>query len=134
MVKIIEVRTRSELKAFVNFQFTLYKRNPYWVPPIKKEELYFLDKDSNPAFKTSDVSLFLAYNEKKIVGRIAAIVNWVEVRRLKKNKVRFGWFDVVDDFEVTRLLIEKVKEFGKSRKMDYIEGPVGFSNMDKAGM
>ena len=134
MVKIIEVRTKSELKAFVNFQFTLYKRNPFWVPPIKKEELYFLDKDCNPAFKTSDVSLFLAYNEKKIVGRIAAIVNWVEVRRLKKNKVRFGWFDVVDDFEVTRLLIEKVKEFGKSRKMDFIEGPVGFSNMDKAGM
>ena len=72
--------------------------------------------------KHQTFSLFLAYNEKKIVGRIAAIVNWVEVRRLKKNKVRFGWFDVVDDFEVTKLLIEKVKEFGKSRKMDFIEG------------
>ena len=134
MIEITEVKTKSELKAFVNFQFDLYKKNPFWVPPIKNEELFFLNKEKNPAFRTSDVSLFLAYREKKIVGRIAAIVNWIEVNKLKKNKVRFGWFDVVDDLEVSRLLIDEVKKFGKSRKMDFIEGPVGFSNMDKAGM
>ena len=134
MIEIIEVKTKLELKAFVDFQFELYKKCPYWVPPIKNEELFFLNKETNPAFKTSDVSLFLAYNEKKVVGRIAAIVNWIEVNKLKKNKVRFGWFDVIDDFEVSKMLVEKVKEFGKSRKMDFIEGPVGFSNMDKAGM
>ena len=134
MIDIIEVKSKSELKAFVNFQFKLYEESPFWVPPIKNEELFFLNKETNPAFKTSDVALFLAYKEKRIVGRIAAIVNWIEVKKLKKNKVRFGWFDVIDDFEVTKLLIEKVKEFGKYRKMDFIEGPVGFSNMDKAGM
>ena len=134
MIEITDVKTKSELKAFVNFQFDLYKKNPFWVPPIKNEELFFLNKEKNPAFRTSDVSLFLAYREKKIVGRIAAIVNWIEVNKLKKNKVRFGWFDVVDDLEVSRLLIDEVKKFGKSRKMDFIEGPVGFSNMDKAGM
>jgi len=134
MIEIIEVTKKSELKAFVDFQFKLYEKSPFWVPPIKNEELFFLNKETNPAFKTSDVSLFLAYRGKKIVGRVAAIVNWIEVNKLKKNKVRFGWFDVVDDFEVSKVLIEKVKEFGKSRKMDFIEGPVGFSNMDKAGM
>tara|TARA_Y100000004_G_scaffold71312_1_gene80216 strand:- start:201 stop:1388 length:1188 start_codon:yes stop_codon:yes gene_type:complete len=134
MIEIIEVKKKSELKAFVDFQFKLYEKSPFWVPPIKNEELFFLNKETNPAFKTSDVSLFLAYRGKKIVGRVAAIVNWIEVNKLKKNKVRFGWFDVVDDFEVSKVLIEKVKEFGKSRKMDFIEGPVGFSNMDKAGM
>ena len=134
MIEIIEVTKKSELKAFVDFQFKLYEKSPFWVAPIKSEELFFLNKETNPAFKTSDVSLFLAYRGKKIVGRVAAIVNWIEVNKLKKNKVRFGWFDVVDDFEVSKVLIEKVKEFGKSRKMDFIEGPVGFSNMDKAGM
>ena len=85
MIEIIEVKTKLELKAFVDFQFELYKKCPYWVPPIKNEELFFLNKETNPAFKTSDVSLFLAYNEKKVVGRIAAIVNWIEVNKLKKN-------------------------------------------------
>lgn len=134
MIEIIEVTKKSELKAFVDFQFKLYEKSPFWVAPIKSEELFFLNKETNPAFKTSDVSLFLAYRGRKIVGRVAAIVNWIEVNKLKKNKVRFGWFDFVDDFEVSKVLIEKVKEFGKSRKMDFIEGPVGFSNMDKAGM
>ena len=134
MIEIIEVTKKSELKAFVDFQFKLYEKSPFWVPPIKNEELFFLNKETNPAFKTSDVSLFLAYRGKKIVGRVAAIVNWIEVNKLKKNKVRFGWFDFVDDFEVSKALIEKVKEFGKSRRMNFIEGPVGFSNMDKAGM
>ena len=134
MIEIIEVKTKSQLKAFVNFQFKLYEKSRFWVPPIRNEELFFLNKENNPAFKTSDVSLFLAYKEKILVGRIAAIINWIEVKKLKKNKVRFGWFDVIDDFEVTKILIEKVKEFGRYRKMDFIEGPVGFSNMDKAGM
>ena len=127
-------KQNQNLKRLLIFNLSFMKKNPFWVPPIKNEELFFLDKETNPVFKTSDVSLFLAYKENQIVGRIAAIVNWIEVNKLKKKKVRFGWFDVVDNFEVTKMLIEKVKEFGKSRKMDFIEGPVGFSNMDKAGM
>ena len=134
MIEIVEVSTKLQLKEFVDFQFKLYEKSPFWVPPIKNEELFFLDKETNPAFKTSDVSLFMAFKGKKIVGRIAAIVNWIEVNKLKKKKVRFGWFDAIDDIKVTKLLVEKVKEFGKLRKMDFIEGPVGFSNMDRAGM
>ena len=77
---------------------------------------------------------FLAYKENEIVGRIAAIVNWVEVKEQKKNKLRFGWYDVIDDFEVSKKLIESVIEFGRKRKLSFMEGPVGFSNLDKAGM
>ena len=65
MIEIIEVKKKSELKAFVDFQFKLYEKSPFWVPPIKNEELFFLNKETNPAFKTSDVSLFLAYREKR---------------------------------------------------------------------
>ena len=78
--------------------------------------------------------LLLAYKNDKIVGRIAAIVNWIEVKEQNKNKVRFGWYDVVDDLEVSKKLIEAVVNFGKKRKLSFIEGPVGFSNMDKAGL
>ena len=53
---------------------------------------------------------------------------------MKKNKVRFGWFDVIDDLFVSKSLINKVIEFGKEHRMEIIEGPVGFSNLDKAGL
>ncbi len=63
-----------------------------------------------------------------------AFINWIEIKELKKSKVRFGWFDVIDDLEVTIKLIDAVVAIGKQHQMNAIEGPMGFSNMDKAGM
>ena len=62
------------------------------------------------------------------------MINWIEVKKIKKNKVRFGWYDVVDDIEVSKLLIEEVINYGKENKLNFVEGPVGFSNLDKAGL
>lgn len=134
MIEIREISTRKELETFVHFPFELYKSNPYWVPPIVKEELEMLDKEVNPVFNNALAYYFLAYKEEKVVGRIAAFINWIEVKELKKQKVRFGWFDAIDDPNVTEKLLEKVIEVGKEHQMKAIEGPMGFSNMDKAGM
>ena len=134
MIEIQEISTRKELETFVHFPFELYKSNPNWVPPIVKEELEMLDKEVNPVFNNALAHYFLAYNEGKIVGRIAAFINWIEVKELKKQKVRFGWFDAIDDPNVTEKLLEKVIAVGKEHQMKAIEGPMGFSNMDKAGM
>ena len=133
-IEIREIDGRNRLTAFVRFPFQLYKDNPYWVPPIVKEELEMLDKKVNPVFQNATAHYFLAYKGNKIVGRIAAFINWIEIEELKKKKVRFGWFDVIDDVEVTRLLLAAVIEVGKKYQMEAIEGPMGFSNMDKAGL
>ncbi|MEC8602505.1 MAG: GTP cyclohydrolase [Bacteroidota bacterium] len=135
MIKIITVKTQKQIKDFVMFPFKLYKDCDYWVPPIIKEEIEAMDTSKNPVFKNAEAEFYLAFDEKEnIVGRIAAIVNWVEIKDQKKNKLRFGWYDTIDDLDVSRKLIEKVLEFGKKRKLEFIEGPVGFSNMDKAGL
>lgn len=134
MIEIKEISTTEEMEQFVSFPFTLYKNHPYWVPPIIKEELEVLNKDKNPVFKNADAAFFLAYKNGEIVGRIAAMINWIEVKELNKNKVRFGWFDTIDDIEVTQALMSAVEDFGKKNKMSFVEGPVGFSNLDKAGM
>ena len=94
-----------------------------------------MDTSKNPVFKNAEAEFYLAYDEQdNIVGRIAAIVNWVEIKDQKKNKLRFGWYDTIDNLDVSKKLIEKALEFGKERKLEFIEGPVGFSNMDKAGL
>ena len=93
-----------------------------------------MDKEKNPVFKNAEAEYYLAIKNNMIVGRIAAIVNWVEVKEQGKNKVRFGWYDVIDDLEVSKKLLESVIEFGNKRDLSFIEGPVGFSNMDKAGL
>ncbi len=134
MVTVKEATSKKDLKAFVKFPFTLYKNNDYWVPPIIKDELETFDKDKNPAFKTAEARFFLAVKNGEIVGRVAAIVNWIEVKEQKLKKMRFGWFDFVDDLDVSQALLDKVQEIGKTHDLEYMEGPVGFSNLDKVGV
>jgi len=134
MIFVKKVITKTDYRDFVMFPSILYKNSKYWVSPIIKEELEMMDKEKNPVFKNAEAEYFLATKNNKIVGRIAAIVNWVEVKEQKKNKIRFGWYDVIDDLEVSEKLMNAVIEFGKERNLSFIEGPVGFSNMDKAGL
>jgi len=134
MITIKEVLSAADFKAFVKFPFSLYKNNKYWVPPIIKDELETFDKTKNPAFINADAQFFLAYKDGKIVGRIAAIINWIEVNEQQLKKMRFGWFDFIDDFEVSKSLLQKVAEIGAAQQLEYMEGPVGFSNLDKVGV
>ncbi|MEE9364988.1 MAG: GNAT family N-acetyltransferase [Cellulophaga sp.] len=134
MITVKEATTTSELKKFVKFPFTIYKGSPYWVPPIIKDELATFDKEKNPVFKDAEARFFLAYKDNTIVGRIATIVNWIEVKEQKTKKMRFGWFDFIDDVEVSEALLKKVEEIGLGHKMEFMEGPVGFSNLDKVGV
>lgn len=134
MIEVIKVESKKNVKDFVMFPFELYKNCEYWVPPIINEEIDAMDTNKNPVFKNAEAEFYLAYKDNKIVGRIAAIVNWVEIEEQKKNKLRFGWYDTIDDINVSKALMDKVLEFGKSRKLEFVDGPVGFSNMDKAGL
>jgi GNAT superfamily N-acetyltransferase len=134
MIQIKEAITKSELTDYIKFPFSLYKDNQYWVPPIIADELETFDKTKNPAFENAEAYFYLAYRQDKIVGRIAAIINWEEVNNQQKKKVRFGWFDVIDDVEVTKALLEKVYELGRKNSLEYVEGPMGFSNLDKVGV
>ena len=134
MIEIIEVTSRQQYRAFFQFPFDLYRNCPQWVPTITKEEMDIFDPQKNAVFEHAMARLFLAKKKGKIVGRIAAMINWVEVEKLKKTKVRFGWYDTIDDLEVSQKLIETVEAVAIAEGMTYIEGPMGFSNMDKAGL
>ncbi len=133
MIEIREAKTKKEMTDFVKFPFELYKDNPNWIPPIISDELVGFDREKNPAFLSAEAYFYLAYRDNKIVGRISAIINWGEVKNQGKKKVRFGWFDVIDDIEVTKALLAKVEELGKLHNLENIEGPMGFSNLDKVG-
>ena len=134
MTILKEVQTNKDLKAFVKFPFKLYKDSKYWVPPIISQEMKTFSKKENPVFNDADARLFLAYKDGKIVGRIATIVNWLEVKGQNQKKMRFGWFDFIDDLEVSQTLLNEVEKIGKAHNLQYTEGPVGFSNLDKVGV
>ena len=132
-IEIKKVASTKDLKTFVNFPFQLFKQSPYWTPPLISDELNSFNPD-NEIFKSVDYACYLAFQNNKVVGRVAAIINWTEVKELQKTKVRFGWFDFIEDLDVAKALLNKVRDFGLKNGVTYMEGPMGFSNMDKAGM
>lgn len=134
MITIKEAITKKDLKRFVTYPFSLYKNCEYWVPSFIKDELETMNPDLNPVFKNADAWFYLAYRNNKIVGRIAVIINHLEVEEQGKKKIRFGWIDMIDDIDVTRALLEKAFEKCREYNLEYIEGPMGFSNMEKAGV
>lgn len=131
-MEIKEVTTRKQRKAFVQFPRKLYKGCPHFVPPLDKAELRIIEQ--HPALEFCTLRMWLAYKDGEIVGRIAGLINHKCNEIKGQRRIRFGWFDVVDDIEVARALFQKVEEWGRSQGLEEICGPSRFSNMEKQSM
>lgn len=133
-ITLKRVKTNRDLKRFIDFQYTLYKGNKYWCPPLYMDEKKTLSKDKNPAFDFCEAEYWIAIRDEVAVGRIAGIINHKANERWNEKLVRFGWIDFIDDPEVSKVLIETVAAWGRSKGMVGIHGPLGFSDMDNEGM
>ena len=133
-IEIRPVRTRSELKKFVNFPEKLYRHNPYYVPPLVFDQLDTLDQKKGAAQEFCDSELYLAYKDGELAGRVAAIVNHRANEQWNHKEVRFGWYDFIEDKEVAQALMDKVYEFGRKFQMESVVGPLGFTDFDPEGM
>ena len=133
-IYIKQVASEKDLMDFIKFPMELYKNNPNFVPPLIKDEKDIWNKNENPALLYSVAKQFLAYKNDKIVGRIAVMINNKEAQELGIKKVRFGWIDFIDDEEVSKALINEAIKYAKEHQINKIEGPMGFTNLDKAGM
>lgn len=133
-VEIKKVSNKRELKKFIRFNYEFYKHNPYSVPDLYDDMLNTFSPEKNAALEFCEADYFLAYRDGKIVGRVAAIVNRRANEAWNKKAVRFGWIDFVDDLEVSRALLDTVKQWGRERGMTEMEGPLGFTDMDAEGM
>lgn len=134
MIEIREVKTRQELRQFVQFYYDLYRGNKYAVPYLFSEEMSALQQDKNPSFECCEAAYFLAYKDGRIVGRVAAIINHRANERWNTHQVRFGWFDFIDDEAVSTALLQAVEDWGRQRGMQEIAGPLGFIDTDREGM
>jgi GNAT superfamily N-acetyltransferase len=131
-VTIKEVQSRRKLKSFIYFPYWLYRDNRYWIPPMVKDEFDTFNKKRNPIYKTADAQLLLAYKDRRVAGRVAIIAHYHELE--KEGKLRFGWLDFEDDKEVSSALFQAIEDAAREVGARVIEGPLGFSDLDRAGM
>ena len=133
-LEIREIQTKRELKQFIQFANDLYKDCQYYCPPLFFDEMNCFSAEKNPAVEVSDYRLWMAFRGDKPVGRIAGIINRRANEKWGVKHVRFGWFDFIDDLEVSKALLDTVAAWGKEHGMDGLNGPVGFTDFDHEGL
>ena len=133
MVEIKEVKTKKEIKAFIEFPLDMYKDNPYFVPPLYSSERVIFKK-KNPYTSCSDTSFFLAYKDGKLVGRISGIIQKDANLKWNRSRVRFTRFDSIDDQEVADALFSAVEKWAKDKGMNEICGPLCYNDLEREGL
>ncbi len=133
-IVIKKVENNKDLTKFIDFYCDLYEGCEQNTNSLFFDEKNTLDKTKNAVFEFCQADYFLALREREIVGRVAAIINNRANEQWGNKIVRFGWFDFIDDIEVSKALIKTVEDWGRERGMTHILGPISFTDMDKEGM
>ncbi len=128
-----EVVTKKDLKRFITFVDKLYEGCEYFVPPLHKGQEYDLMK--SPSLEYCRRKMWIVEDVSgQVVGRICAMINPRYNEKYDKKRVRFGWFDLINDIEVARLLIETAEAWAKENGMDEIHGPLFYNTLGRQGM
>ncbi|MDY0015106.1 MAG: hypothetical protein RBS13_02760 [Bacteroidales bacterium] len=131
-IQIKEVINDKDLRLFIRFPKHLYKHCPYYVPSLESEDWKTLKH--HPAKAFCEIRMWLAFQDTKAVGRIAGIINHKCNALKQQQRIRFAWFDTINDTEVASALFNVVENWGREQKLLEISGPSRFSNMEKQGM
>ncbi|MGD9488480.1 MAG: N-acetyltransferase [Calditrichaceae bacterium] len=133
-VRVEPVRSAKEKKSFINFEWEINRHTPNWVSPLKLARKDLLNPKKNPFFSHSEMEMFLAHKNGKIVGRIAAITNR-NYNDFHNDKTGFwGFFDCIDDQDAANALFRAAADWLKEKKRDVMIGPMNPSTNDEAGL
>ncbi len=133
-VQIAECRTRPERRAFIEFQWEIYRDDPYWVPPLISEREAFYDQSKNPFFEHAEASMFVARRDGRIVGTIVAVLNYRHNEFHQEKTGFFGGFECVNDYSVARALLDTARDWLRARGMTVMRGPATLSSNDEWGL
>ncbi len=134
MFEVKEVVSKRDLKRFVKFPFMLYKNDPFWIPPLIKDEIKQLSPDKNPAFKVCEAKFWTLWNNGTCVGRVGGIINHDYNKKTGKKFGRFTRIEFIDDTEVVDKLFYTAENWLQEKGMEIVHGPLGFNNLDNQGM
>ena len=134
MIEIQEVKTKKQKKQFVDFPTALYENCPYYVHPLRMDEINNFNPKKNVSYDDCETACFLAIEDGRVVGRIAAIIQKLYNEKVGEKRVRFSRFDCVNNQEVANALFASAEKWAKEKGMEIIHGPLGFNDLDREGL
>src|SRR5436309_15256897 len=103
-IQVTPVESAADHKAFIHFQWQIYRDDPAGVPPLLIERKAFLDRKRHPFYRHGDAALFLARRDGEIVGRIMASDDPNYNALHETNVGCFGLVESIDDPKVAAAL------------------------------
>ena len=134
MADVIPVRSNSDRRAFIDLPFRLYRRDSYWVPPLRSDVTELLDPRRHPFYHHAEVQPFLARVGGRVVGRIAAIKNDLHVAHHHEPVGFFGFFECERDPAVAAALFDAAGGWLAGRGLQVMRGPASPSLNEECGL
>jgi len=132
-VEIVPVTTKAHLRRFVELPYELYRTDPYWVPPLRRDEYRRLSPRHNPFHEHAEMDLWLAVRGGRAAGRIAAIEDRLHNERHGERVAWFGFLEAADE-AVASALLSTVEAWGRARGASIVRGPASPSLNESAGL
>jgi len=133
-LQIEPARTVNDLRAVILFPWQLYRSDPLWVPPIVAERLARFDPKTNPMLRHGAAQAFIARQNGRIVGTVAAAIDYELIRTVREPFASFGFFECVEDYAVAEALLNAARDWARAQRAPALRGPYHFSPNDEPGL
>lgn len=127
-----EVVGKSDFRKFIELPYRLYKNTPQYVPNLRSDERSIFT--NAPSLEYCKLKMWIVLDGKRVVGRVAGIINPRYNDLHNRECARFGWIEFEEDIEIARLLLQGVEQWAKSEGMTQVHGPMGYNTWYKQGM
>lgn len=130
----LDLNNKKQVDDFLRLPFSIYRDIPQWVPPLQMDDRIRLSPKRFPFYKHSQAGFFLAYEGTRPIGRLAVLDN----RRYNEfNDTKTGFFylfECENNIMAATALFNCAFEWARSRGLDKIKGPQGFTPLDGFGL
>jgi GNAT superfamily N-acetyltransferase len=126
------VKTTKDVAAFHRLPFELYAGDLRWVPQIQQEVEAVFDPSQNKYFTHGCCERWLLYDaHAKVIGRIAAFINYKKANTFKQPTGGIGFFECVNEQEAANYLFDHAKKWLQAQGMEAMDGPINFGENNK---
>ncbi|WP_371398487.1 hypothetical protein AB6B39_07810 [Algimonas porphyrae] len=118
---------------FLELPYSLYGGEAAWRAPLRMERRAQLGA-KNQALQGVTPRFFLARRDGHVVGRIAAFTNARYDAEHGRETAFFGYFDCIDDPDVSDALLSAAKDWGRAEGRQRMVGPAMWSVNEEVGL
>jgi ribosomal protein S18 acetylase RimI-like enzyme len=133
-IRKLDTNNRIDRNLFLDFPFQLYKNVPQWIPPLRSDMTFLMDRKRHPFYKHSDGDFLVVESEGSVLGTVAVLKNQIYNQYHHSKTSFFYYLDFIEDFQVASLLLDATTSWAKEHASNLVFGPKGFSRVNGSGM